>query len=236
MKNLCLAGWLLFTGVLETFCLLPVSVLAQNDLAPVKVSVTDMQGKPRSGEKILFIDSLSRKTFSGISDARGEFRLKLPAGAIYLIHIQTIGEDLEHSTFEIPKLKPGEYYDGESVVKIKFDPPREFVLDNVYFDTGKATLRAASYAELNELVEFMKLKPAVKIEIGGHTDDVGDDASNLKLSQQRADAVKNYLAGKGIARDRVVAVGYGETQPVASNDTPEGRQQNRRTEVKILSD
>ncbi|HRZ47762.1 MAG TPA: OmpA family protein, partial [Bacteroidales bacterium] len=67
-------------------------------------------------------------------------------------------------------------------------------------------------------------------------DDVGDDASNLKLSQQRADAVKNYLAGKGIARDRVVAVGYGETQPVASNDTPEGRQQNRRTEVKILSD
>ncbi len=236
MKKPYLAVWLLFTGVLVLLCFIPDSLLAQKEPAPVKVIVTDMQGKPRQGEKILFIDSISRKTFSGVSDVKGQFRLKLPAGAIYLIHIQTIGEDLDHSTFEIPKLKQGEYFDGESVVTIKFDPPREFVLDNVYFDTGKATLRPASYAELNELVEFMKLKPSVKIEIGGHTDDVGEDASNLKLSQLRADAVKSYLAGKGISRDRVVAVGYGETQPVASNDTPEGRQENRRTEVKILSE
>lgn len=236
MRKTFRKSWLLFSGLGLLLGAIPVSLQAQKDMAPVKVIVTDMQGKARQGEKILFIDSISRKTFSGVSDARGEFRLKLPAGAIYLIHIQAIGEDLDHSTFGIPKLKQGEYFDGESVVTIKFDPPREFVLDNVYFDTGKATLRPASYAELNELVEFMKLKPSVTIEISGHTDDVGDDASNLKLSQQRADAVKAYLAGKGIAKDRVVAVGYGETRPVASNDTPEGRQENRRTEVKILSE
>jgi OmpA-OmpF porin, OOP family len=111
-----------------------------------------------------------------------------------------------------------------------------FQLNNVYFDTGKATLKPSSYAELNDLVEYMKLKPSVKIEVAGHTDDVGDDAANMKLSQDRAQAVKAYLMKKGIAADRIVAKGYGETRPVATNETPEGRQKNRRTEVTILSE
>jgi len=74
----------------------------------------------------------------------------------------------------------------------------------------------------------------MKIEIGGHTDDVGEDAANQKLSKDRANAVRNYLL-KEIEPERVTAVGYGESKPIAYNDTPEGRQKNRRTEVRILA-
>ncbi len=72
------------------------------------------------------------------------------------------------------------------------------------------------------------------IEVGGYTDNVGTDADNLKLSQARAESVRNYLVKKGIAGDRVQAKGYGSADPVASNDTPDGKQQNRRTEIHIL--
>jgi OmpA-OmpF porin, OOP family len=209
---------------------------AQKPTAPVKVIVTDMKGKPRSGETIIFIDTITKKQFSGVSDTRGQFKLQLPAGAVYLISIKAVGDDLDHSTFAIPDLKPGEYFDGETVVTIQFEPAKSFVLDAVYFDTGKATLRPASYAELNELVEYLTLKPSVKIEIAGHTDSAGDDDANLKLSQARADAAKAYLVKKGIAASRVEARGYGETRPVASNDSAEGRQKNRRTEVHIIAE
>ncbi len=211
-------------------------VTAQKQTTPVKVVVTDMKGKPRSGETIFLTDSVGMKNFSGMSDARGEFIIQLPVGALYHIHIRAIGDDLAYSTLEIPDLKPGEYFDGETVLTIRFEPARHFTLDNVYFDTGKSTLKPSSYPELNELVEYMKLKPSVKIEIAGHTDDVGDDTANMKLSQERANAVKAYLVKKGIASDRVVAKGYGEMQPVAPNDTPEGRQKNRRTVVLILAE
>ncbi|MFO7722839.1 MAG: OmpA family protein [Bacteroidales bacterium] len=213
-----------------------LDLFSQKPTAPVKVEVTDMKGKPRSGETIIFIDTVSKKQFSGVSDARGQFKLQLPAGAVYLISIKAVGDDTDHSTIAIPDLKPGEYFDGETVVTIKFEPAKSFILDAVYFDSGKATLRPESYTELNELVEYLKLKPSVKIEIAGHTDSVGDDDANLKLSQSRADAVKAYLIKKGIASSRVVAKGYGETRPVADNETPEGRQKNRRTEVNILSE
>jgi len=231
----------LFAGVLPV-CLVfllmfPRVVAAQTgSTAPVKVIVTDMKGKKRVGETILFVDTVAKKTFSGVTNARGEFKIQLPAGAVYQIRIKSIGEELKHTTLEIPKLNEGEYYESESVVTIQFEPGKVFQLNNVYFDTGKATLKPSSYAELNDLVEYLKMKPSVKIEVAGHTDDVGDDAANMKLSQDRAQAVKAYLLKKGIAADRIVAKGYGETRPVATNDTPEGRQKNRRTEVTILSE
>jgi OOP family OmpA-OmpF porin len=80
----------------------------------------------------------------------------------------------------------------------------------------------------------MKWKEEQKIEIAGHTDNVGKDADNLKLSLQRAEAVRNYLIKKGIKADRITAKGYGATQPVADNGTDAGRQKNRRTEVVLL--
>ena len=108
-----------------------------------------------------------------------------------------------------------------------------FVLKNLYFDTGQSDIKMVSHEELDRLVRFLKNHPNVTIEIAGHTDGVGDDAHNLQLSQDRAEAVKIYLMDQGIAEVRMEAKGYGEHQPIADNNTEAGRQQNRRTEVKI---
>lgn len=111
---------------------------------------------------------------------------------------------------------------------------RTIVLNNVFYDFDKATLRPESSTELDALVQLLKDNGKLRIELGSHTDDKGADDYNLKLSDARAASVVDYLAGKGIAQDRLVAKGYGESAPVASNETDEGRQQNRRTEFKVL--
>jgi outer membrane protein OmpA-like peptidoglycan-associated protein len=110
------------------------------------------------------------------------------------------------------------------------------VLRNLYFDVGKATIRPESYGELNSFKNMMQGNPSIRVEISGHTDNVGDDTFNKTLSQLRANAVKAYLASKGIDAKRLVAIGYGETRPLVSNDDEDGgREINRRVELKILS-
>jgi outer membrane protein OmpA-like peptidoglycan-associated protein len=107
-------------------------------------------------------------------------------------------------------------------------------LNNIFFDFDKTELLSESSAELDRLVALLKQQPAMRIELRGHTDNKGADAYNQKLSDGRATAVLEYLAGKGIDRNRMVAKGYGKTVPIASNDTEAGRAQNRRVEFMIL--
>lgn len=109
------------------------------------------------------------------------------------------------------------------------------VLKNIFFDSGKSTLKPESQKELENLMKMLNDIPTLKIEISGHTDNVGAAAMNKKLSQDRAKAVVDYVVSKGINADRLTFVGYGFDQPKASNETPEGRQENRRTEFKVLS-
>jgi outer membrane protein OmpA-like peptidoglycan-associated protein len=109
-------------------------------------------------------------------------------------------------------------------------------LRHVFFDFAKATLQEASTEELNMMVTMMKQNQSMQVEIGGHTDDVGSDSSNKKLSQQRADAVKNYLTSNGIPGRRIKSIGYGEERPLVSNDDETGgREINRRVEFKVLA-
>ncbi len=108
-------------------------------------------------------------------------------------------------------------------------------LNYVNFETGSATLTADSKYELDNLAKAMSDYPNLVIEVAGHTDNVGDPASNLVLSSQRASSVVNYLTGKGVSASRLRPNGYGDTKPVAENDTPENRAKNRRTEFTILS-
>jgi outer membrane protein OmpA-like peptidoglycan-associated protein len=107
-------------------------------------------------------------------------------------------------------------------------------LRNVFFDTGKDQLRPDSYEQLNTLITFLNQKPKSEIEIAGHTDNVGNDADNQALSERRARAVYDYLVGKGIAPARLKYAGFGETAPVDSNETYEGRQKNRRVEFMLV--
>jgi outer membrane protein OmpA-like peptidoglycan-associated protein len=223
---------ILFFGTL--FSALNAQKIDTANSALVSVVVTNFKNVPQKGEQILFESVKTKQIYKGISNTKGTFKIYLPGGDTYKIQIKSVGDVEEYNTFEIPALGEGEFY-TESTLTIQFEPPKTFTLDNVQFETGKANLTKTSYKELNELLEYLKLKEDVVIEIAGHTDDVGDDISNQKLSEARANTVRNYLISKGIAAKRVQAKGYGETQPIAANTTPEGRQKNRRTEVRILS-
>ena len=107
-------------------------------------------------------------------------------------------------------------------------------LNNIFFDFDKATIQPRSFSELNRLVKVMEENPKIEISIAGHTDNKGSDLYNLELSDERAKAVRQYLIDHGIEQYRISAQGFGETQPIATNDTEEGRQMNRRVEFTIL--
>ncbi|MCO6499595.1 MAG: OmpA family protein [Vicingus serpentipes] len=106
-------------------------------------------------------------------------------------------------------------------------------LNNIFFELGKATLKEESYPELKRLIKLLNDNLGISIELSGHTDNIGSDDDNLTLSQNRADAVVSYLTENGIKSNRLTAKGYGETMPVATNDTEEGRQLNRRVSFTV---
>ncbi|HMT12295.1 MAG TPA: OmpA family protein, partial [Ignavibacteria bacterium] len=109
------------------------------------------------------------------------------------------------------------------------------VLNNIYFDFDKSELQPGSFVELARVVKFLNDNTGVKIEISAHSDSKGSDEYNLTLSQKRAESVVAYLVNAGIGSERLIAVGYGETQPVADNQTDEGAAKNRRVEMKVLN-
>lgn len=109
------------------------------------------------------------------------------------------------------------------------------LLEPIQFETGKAVIKAVSFPILDEVVALMQARPALKIGVYGHTDDVGADAMNMKLSKDRAASCMRYLTGKGIAASRLESEGFGETKPLVPNDSKESRARNRRVEFKILS-
>lgn len=215
------------------FVFLSIGLHAQVVKAPVKVIVTGFNGKPYPNDKVLFVGQKSKQTLSGVTNQAGQFVIQLPSGDVYDIRIQSIGDEIEYNTMEIPAVKPGEFFEEAELV-IEYDPGSTFSFTNLQFETAKADLKAASYTHLKNLVEIMKRKKELKIRIDGHTDSDGDESANQILSQQRAESVKNYLISQGIDAGRISAKGYGESKPVADNTTPQGKAKNRRTEISIL--
>jgi outer membrane protein OmpA-like peptidoglycan-associated protein len=122
----------------------------------------------------------------------------------------------------------------------KIEKDKSYELENILYDFGKATLREESKRVLDGLLEIMQENPTIIIELSAHTDNIGSDEANLKLSQARAQSCVDYLVSRGISKDRLIAKGYGKTKPIAPNqnedgsDNPEGRQKNRRTEFKVI--
>lgn len=200
--------------------------------APVKVHLTDFKSKNLNGEQILFINQSTKTVIKGITNSAGIFTVNLPVGK-YDIKLKSIGKAQDYSTIEIPKIGDNQMY-TEMTLEIKMSLPKFFTLDNLHFESGQSTILKSSYNELAELIEYLKLKPTLKIEVSGHTDSDGNDQANLELSRKRAAAVKSYLIKKGISGSRITVIGYGETKPVADNSTTAGKAKNRRTEVRVL--
>ncbi|MBC7686942.1 MAG: OmpA family protein [Aquabacterium sp.] len=203
--------------------------------APVNVSIADAKsGNMLNHEIVIFRSKLNSREYQGLSDSLGKFSLRLPAGDKYEIFILGFNDSTSYNVLDIPALKGNQFYKNPFAVDIQFEAPKSFVLDNCTFESGKATLKPEAYTVLDELVEYLNRKDDEKIEIGGHTDNVGKPEANMTLSTNRANTVRAYLLTKGISPDRVTSKGYGLTMPIADNDDEEGRQMNRRTEVKIL--
>ncbi|ACT95318.1 OmpA family protein [Dyadobacter fermentans] len=168
----------------------------------------------------------------------GEYKLVLPYGQKYSMravapNFIAEGENID-LTDSTGKEKSFKEIANKSLKLIPIEEGQIVRLNNIFFATGKATLREESFPELNRIAISMTENKTLAIELGGHTDNTGSAEFNVNLSQERADTVREYLIGKGIEPDRIASKGYGETKPVATNDTPEGQQQNRRVEFKIL--
>ncbi|MCO6494899.1 MAG: OmpA family protein [Bacteroidetes bacterium] len=165
--------------------------------------------------------------------ATGEYKIVLPYGKNY--DITASAPNFIGVSENLDLRQVGEYREIEkNLFLVPIEVGATVRLNNIFFEFGSANLKEESYSELNRVVEFMQQNPTVKIELSGHTDNVGSDAANNKLSQDRVNSVKSYLVSKGISESRMTAKGYGKTKPVATNDTEEGRQQNRRVEFSIL--
>jgi OOP family OmpA-OmpF porin len=166
------------------------------------------------------------------SPTTGEYKIILPAGAMYGFRAEANGYIAVNENLNLKKVT--EY--TEMKRDLELVPPEVgsvVRMNNIFFETAKAELKSESNAELDRLVDALKASPAMELLIGGHTDNVGNDNTNKSLSDARARAVKTYLVGKGIKSDRLKTMGYGKSKPVATNDTDEGRQLNRRVEFTI---
>ncbi len=193
---------------------------------PTKYLDAQIEITDNSTGKILFT--------STANSATGKFLIPLPSGKNYGIAVKKDGYLFHSENFDVPQTT--DYQEVNLDIKLMpIQKDAKIVLRNVFFDTDKATLKPMSYTELDKLVEIMNKNPKIKIEIGGHTDNVGSKAYNQRLSQSRAESVVNYLISKGFSSDRMTYKGYGFDDPIATNNTEEGRAQNRRVEFKILS-
>lgn len=213
----------------------PQGLRVDLSLSPIPVSKTCIEGlvlnqNNRAGVQgvtIFLIDKNGvRRRMT--SQANGAFKGCLPAG-FYYVEIIHKGFFPYRDSVEVP----------EGGIKRDFllspvATEKSIVLRNIYFDYDKATLRPESIEELERVVRFLRENPSLRVEISGHTDSDGSELYNLRLSQARAQAVVDYLVSRGIESHRLIAKGYGESRPVAPNDTPENKQKNRRTELKIL--
>jgi outer membrane protein OmpA-like peptidoglycan-associated protein len=168
-------------------------------------------------------------------DKTGKYTLDLEPGKKYSITVLSDGkyiastENIDLTSGDISSIKP------QPITLLgSADIGKKLTLNNIFFETGSPILLRQSYAELKRAAAFLKANPKMKIEIAGHTDSVGDDASNLTLSQNRANAVLYYLQDQLDDFSRLSAKGYGKNEPIATNNTEEGRRQNRRVELKIV--
>jgi outer membrane protein OmpA-like peptidoglycan-associated protein/Tol biopolymer transport system component len=210
----------------------------------VEVEVVDDEtGEPLQAEVRLHPLRQEGSVSSRPTDAAGRYVTVLPLGVDYGFAIDKPGYLFYSDRFVLTgaysvdepfrlnvRLKPV----TEDVVSVEAEEDGAIALRNVFFETASAELLDISTEELDRLVALLANQPGVGVEIAGHTDGVGSDSENLELSERRAAAVAGYLREKGIEADRISVVGYGESRPVASNDTEAGRAQNRRTTFRLL--
>ena len=215
----------------------PSKIKATETEAALKLFVVDKDKGPIKGIVISLTAPDGAKYYAPETDADGYTELLVPVGKSYdLVYLSLGRRDVAAKVSVSDKRKQN--------IKLtmrykRIDPPPDasaprFVLDGVYFDSGKAKIRPESFERLDSVVEYMTHKKSARIEISGHTDNVGNPKTTKTLSQKRVQACRDSLVSKGIDASRIEAVGYGDERPIASNDSEDGRQKNRRIEATEL--
>ncbi|MGQ9847922.1 MAG: OmpA family protein, partial [Bacteroidales bacterium] len=164
----------------------------------------------------------------------GEFKIILPAGKKYGFRAIGLGFFDANKNIDLSDITEYTEIEDEILRLSPIEVGSVVRLNNIFFEFAKAVLLPESFPELDRTAEFLKNNSTIEIEIGGHTDDIGSDDYNQKLSERRARAVADYLISKGVDAKRITVVGYGESRPIAFNTDEEGRAMNRRVEFKVM--
>ena len=210
------------------------------DMRPIKTlwvkgKVTDKKTKSGLSSTVELIDLKTNTVVSNVqTDAEGNYLTTLPVGKDYAFNVNRKGYLFFSDNFLLSQRSPDSTYQ-KNIELLPIEKNASVVLKNIFFETNKFSLKNESQAELDKLIQLMNENPTLKIEIGGHTDSIGKAPDNLKLSQNRAKAVVDYLILRRVPAARLTSIGFGSTKPVASNKTEEGRSMNRRTEMKVIS-
>jgi outer membrane protein OmpA-like peptidoglycan-associated protein len=214
---------------------IPEQVKSEVITSYVKGVVYDAKTKEKLNALIELTD-VENKTLEAVVESdpvSGQYLFVINAGSEYALNVTKSGYLFQSLAFDYKNKKAGEPVILDIYLE-KIEKGNAVTLNNIFFETGKWDLLEKSSAELENVLIFLKNNPSLKIEISGHTDDVGSTADNLKLSENRAKSVRDYLTEKGIAPDRIVSKGYGETKPKVPNNSDANRAVNRRIEFKIL--
>lgn len=197
--------------------------------AAMKFFVIDQEKGPVKGVVIALGAPTGHKYYTDETDAEGYAETLVPVGQKYELTYLSLGrKDVAASVTVTSEPKQT----VKLTLRYKPRPPAPpFVLKGVTFETALATIKPESYPQLDLVAEFMTRKRSARLEISGHTDNVGNPKTNKALSEKRALSCRSYLISKGIDGSRITAVGHGDSRPIAPNDTDEGRQKNRRIEA-----
>jgi outer membrane protein OmpA-like peptidoglycan-associated protein len=189
------------------------------------------KGLPSSVE---LTDINTKQVISNLqTDETGNYLTTLPVGKDYAFNVNRRGYLFYSESFMLENSPADSVYHIDIPLQ-PIEADASIVLKNIFFDVNKYDLKPSSQIGLEEVIRLLKENPTLTIQINGHTDNVGSAADNLVLSENRAKAVVNYLKSHGIDGKRLLYKGFGDTQPVSTNDTEEGRAKNRRTELKVL--
>jgi outer membrane protein OmpA-like peptidoglycan-associated protein len=194
-----------------------------------------VNGKPLEARFELIDINLDSSIIEANSDKQnGEFLVCLPCNRNYALNVSCDGYLFYSENFPFSEIKTRWNPLEKDIPLEPIAVGNSIVLRNIFYETNRYQLKAISYAELDKLVSFLVNNPDIRIEIEGHTDGEGIEAYNIDLSLKRAQAVYGYLLDHGIAAFRLSFKGYGESKPVSTNETEEGRALNRRTEIRIM--
>ncbi len=212
----------------------------RSDLRPartlwVKGKVFDQKTNKGLPSAVELTDLATKEVISRVqTNETGNYLITLPVGKDYAFNVNRRGYLFFSENFSLSLRQPDSTYNIDIPLQ-PIEANAMTILKNIFFDINRYDLKSQSQVELDKIVQLMKENPTMKIEISGHTDNVGKPADNLKLSESRARAVVTYLTVKGIDPKRLSFKGLGDTKPIADNKTEVGRAKNRRTELKVIS-